>query len=102
MSALVLPIIVPMSTAALMLLAQRWPVLQRWMGLVGGVLLLASTVAIFMRVNTEGILVLHVGSWPAPFGITLVADLLAALLLLAVGIVAVAISGAAFAGMDPR
>ena len=49
-----------------------------------------------------GIQVLQVGGWPAPFGITLVADLLSALLLVAVGIVAVAVSGAAFAGVDPR
>jgi multicomponent Na+:H+ antiporter subunit D len=102
MRTLVLPIIVPMSTAALMLLAPRRPVLQRWMGLTGALLLLASTVAVFVRVNTGGIQVLQVGGWPAPFGITLVADLLAALLLVAVGIVAVAISGAAFAGVDPR
>ena len=45
---------------------------------------------------------LQIGGWPAPFGITLVADLLAALLVVAVGIVGVAITGAAFAGVDPR
>jgi multicomponent Na+:H+ antiporter subunit D len=42
------------------------------------------------------------GGWPAPFGITLVADLLASLLVVAVGIVAVAVCTAAFAGVDPR
>jgi len=102
MRALVLPIIVPMSTAAIMLLAPRRVVLQRWIGLAGAIALLASTVTVFARVNTGGIQVLQIGGWPAPFGITLVADLLAALLLLAVGIVGVAISGAAFAGVDPR
>ena len=45
---------------------------------------------------------LQVSGWPAPFGITLVADLLAAMLVLAVGVVGVAITAAAFAGVDPR
>jgi multicomponent Na+:H+ antiporter subunit D len=102
MNALVLPIVVPLSTAALMLLAPRRPVLQRWIGLLGATVLLASTVVVFARVNAAGIQVLQISGWPAPFGITLVADLLAALLLLAVGIVALAVSGAAFAGVDPR
>ena len=102
MRALVLPIIVPMGTAAIMLLTRRWPALQRWIGLAGAIVLLASTAAVFSRVNSGGIQVLQIGGWPAPFGITLVADLLSALLLVAVGIVAVAVSGAAFAGVDPR
>ena len=102
MRALVLPIIVPMATAAIMLLAPRRPVLLRWIGLAGAIALLASTVAVFDRVNSGGIQVLQISGWPAPFGITLVADLLSALLLVAVGIVAVAVGGAAFAGVDPR
>jgi multicomponent Na+:H+ antiporter subunit D len=102
MRALVLPIIVPMGTAAILLLTRRWPALQRWIGLAGATALLASTAVVFGRVNSDGIQVLQIGGWPAPFGITLVADLLSALLLVAVGIVAVAVSGAAFAGVDPR
>ena len=102
MRALVLPIIVPMGTAAILLLTRRWPALRRWIGLAGATALLASTAVVFVRVNSEGIQVLQIGGWPAPFGITLVADLLSALLLVAVGIVAVAVSGAAFAGVDPR
>lgn len=102
MRGLVLPIVVPMSTAALMLLAPRRAVLQRWIGLAGAVALLASAAEVFVRVNTVGIQVLQISGWAAPFGITLVADLFAALLLVAVGIVAVAVTGAAFAGVDPK
>jgi multicomponent Na+:H+ antiporter subunit D len=100
--ALVLPIIVPMSTAAIMLLTPRRPVLQRWIGLAGAAGLLASAVLVFARVEAAGIQVLQISRWPAPFGITLVADLLSALWLLAAGIVAVAVCGGAFAGVDPR
>jgi multicomponent Na+:H+ antiporter subunit D len=102
MKTLVLPILVPMGTAAVMLLAPRRPGLQRLLGFVGAVITLASAIAVFAHVNTEGMQVLQISGWPAPFGITLVADLLTALLLIAVGIVAVAVTGAAFAGVDPR
>ena len=102
MRALVLPILVPLSTAAILLLAPNRPLLQRWIAITGSVLLLVSTVVLFRRVEAEGIQVLQVSGWPAPFGITLVADLLAAMLTLMVGIVGVAITAAAFAGVDPR
>ena len=58
--------------------------------------------SLFRRVDAAGIQVLQVSGWPAPFGITLVADLLAAMLVVAVGVVGVAITAAAFAGVDPR
>ncbi len=102
MRALVLPILVPLSTATILLLAPTRPLLQRWIALAGSLLLLASTCLVFQRVEAEGIQVLQVSGWPAPFGITLVADLLAAMLGVAVGIVGVAVTVAAFAGVDPR
>ena len=49
-----------------------------------------------------GIQVLQVGSWPAPFGITLVADLFSALLVVMVGLIGAAVTGSSFAGVDPR
>jgi multicomponent Na+:H+ antiporter subunit D len=102
MKALVLPILVPLTTAAILMLAPHRPLLQRWIGLVGSTLLLVSGVAIFQRVDAQGVQVLQISGWAAPFGITLVADLLAALLVVAVGVVGVAVSGVAFAGVDPR
>ena len=102
MNLLALPILVPLMTAAIMLLAPSRPMLQRRLAVAGSIALLGSGVALFSRVEGNGIQVLQLGGWPAPFGITLVADLLSALLVLAVGVVAVAVSGAAFAGVDPR
>jgi multicomponent Na+:H+ antiporter subunit D len=98
----VLPILVPLSTAAILLLVPKRPLLQRWIALTGSMLLLGSTLVVFRRVEAEGIQVLQVSGWAAPFGITLVADLLAAMLGVAVGVVGVAITVAAFAGVDPR
>jgi multicomponent Na+:H+ antiporter subunit D len=101
MNALVLPIITPLLTAAILLLAPRKPLVQRWISFAGSLGLAASAVFIFIRVQQAGIVVLQAGGWPAPFGITLVADLLASMLLVAVGIVGVAVTGASFAGVDP-
>ena len=102
MRALVLPILVPLTTAAILLLAPKRPLLQRWVALTGSILLLGTTLMLFRRVEGEGIQVLQVSGWPAPFGITIVADLLAAMLVVMVGVVGVAVTAAAFAGVDPR
>ena len=102
MSVLVLPILVPLSTAAVLMLAPKRPALQRWISLTASVLLLACAVLLFLRVNTAGVQVLQISGWPAPFGITLVADLLSAILVVAVGVVGTAISVVAFSGVDPR
>jgi multicomponent Na+:H+ antiporter subunit D len=101
MNLLVVPILVPL-VAAILLMAPARAVVQRRLALAGSIALLASGIALFARVDGGGIQVLQMSGWPAPFGITLVADLLAALLVVAVGVVAVAVSGAAFAGVDPR
>ena len=97
-----LPVLVPLSTAIILLLAPTRPLLQRWIGLTGSIVLLVSAVLLFGRVEADGIQVVQISSWSAPFGITLVADLLAAMLVVAVGVVAVAVTVGAFAGVDPR
>src|SRR3954454_15721848 len=102
MRTLVLPILVPFSTAALLMLAPKRPGPQRWISLAGSVLLLVSTVLVLARVSASGVQVLQVSGWPAPFGITLVADLLAGILVIAVGVVGTAISIVAFSGVDPE
>jgi multicomponent Na+:H+ antiporter subunit D len=102
MSILVLPILTPLSTAAVLMLAPKRPAPQRWISLIGSVLLLVSALLVFLRVNGAGIQALQISAWPAPFGITLVADLLAAMLVVAVGVVGTAVAAVAFAGVDPR
>ena len=87
MNLLVLPILIPLTTAAILILAPKRPLPQRWIALAGSVLLLASALTLFHRVEASGIQVLYVSDWRAPFGITLVADLLAAMLVVAVGVV---------------
>ncbi|MGW0502005.1 Na+/H+ antiporter subunit D [Micromonospora sp. NPDC003241] len=82
MTALVpLPVLLPLLGAALTLLLAKWPVPQR----IVSVFCLAATlvVAVLLLVHAyrHGPLVVQIGAWPAPVGIVLVADQLAALML---------------------
>jgi multicomponent Na+:H+ antiporter subunit D len=44
------------------------------------------------RVSSEGIMVLRAGSWPAPFGITLAADLLSAVMVLVTAVIGLGVA----------
>ena len=72
------------------------------MAFAGAAGVLAAAIVLLARVEAGGIQVIQIGAWPAPFGITLVADLFSALLLVMVGIVAVVVAGHSFSGVDPR
>ncbi len=92
MSALVLlPVLVPLLAAALGMLAWHSARAQRTIALAGAVLLLVSGVGLLVAVDREGILSMQVGDWAAPFGITLVADLFSAILIVLAGVLAVAV-----------
>jgi multicomponent Na+:H+ antiporter subunit D len=82
------PIVVPFLTAIACLLAWRSTEMQRGISLGGAVALLVAALAIFVEV-AEGVPVAaQAGGWAAPYGITLVADMLSAVMLLLTGIVA--------------
>ncbi|MBA3313624.1 MAG: Na+/H+ antiporter subunit D [Planctomycetaceae bacterium] len=97
---LILPILIPFLTAALALLGWRSLRLQRWLGVVGAFALLAAGIGLLISVQNEGIRTAQIGNWPAPYGITLVADHFAALLVLLVGIVGSAIAVYSLADID--
>ena len=71
MRSLVLPILLPLGTAVILLLAPARPLLQRWIALTGSLVLLVAAVLLLRRVESNGIQVLQVSGWAAPFGITL-------------------------------
>jgi len=97
---LVLPIIVPAITGMLALLARNRRSVQRTISVLGALVLMGTGAAIVYLVHTVGILAVQMGNWPAPFGITLVADELSAGLLAVTGFVAVAVAVYALVGID--
>jgi multicomponent Na+:H+ antiporter subunit D len=87
---LILPIVVPMLTGILAFLVGRPRRVQRAISVLGAGLLFAVGLGLLASVSHHGIHVLQVGSWPAPYGITLVADLFSALMIAVTGLVALA------------
>jgi multicomponent Na+:H+ antiporter subunit D len=81
------PIVVPFLTAVASLVAgRRWRV-RHAISLTGSVVHFAIVLLLLVGVADRGILVAQMGNWPAPFGITLVADRLSAMLTAITGFV---------------
>lgn len=97
---LVLPIVVPLFTAAVSLLAWQWRPAQRWCGVGGAVALCGVALALLGAVRRHGILATQIGDWPVPFGITLVADLFSAIMVLLAGIIGLMTAIYSLAGVD--
>jgi len=76
------PIMIPIATSALCLIFWRAPHLQRRISLGGLGVLVLGDILLFSRVWANGPQAMQAGDWAAPYGITLVADPLAALLAL--------------------
>ncbi|MFC6616603.1 hypothetical protein [Deinococcus radiophilus] len=82
------PIIIPLGTALLLLLPLR-RTLQAGLSIVGTVLMLLASVYLLIQAGHGQILTTNMGGWPAPFGITMVADRLGAWMSLLTSISAV-------------
>ncbi|HEX9874164.1 MAG TPA: Na+/H+ antiporter subunit D [Deferrimonas sp.] len=99
---LILPIVLPATTAAVCLLLWRFNVVQRAIATVGAAALLGSSLALLAAVRRQGILVLQLGNWPAPFGITLVADLFSAIMTVLAAVIGLAVVIYSLATIDIR
>ncbi len=88
---LVMPILIPMLFGVLSLLAYRSIRVQKILGVIGTIFLLTVSIALFMSTLKNGYLVLEIGSWQAPYGITLVSDIFSATMQLLTGIVGLAV-----------
>lgn len=89
---IILPIVIPLATGILSLLAARQPFVGRVVGVIGLLVNLgvAGLIAAMTLSQDGRILVLQGGDWPAPFGITIVVDPLAALMLATTALVLLA------------
>jgi multicomponent Na+:H+ antiporter subunit D len=99
---LILPILIPLLTAIVSLLAWNWPRAQRRLSVGGAAGSLVAGVALLVVVGQNGIQVSQANSWPAPFGVTLVADLLSAILVTLTGLVGLSVAVYSLASMDPQ
>ena len=87
--ATIVPVLLPFTCAIVMiLLGERRLGVQRVLGLLSCGTLLVIAISAVVRASSGAIAVYRVGDWPAPFGIVLVIDRLAALMLLLTAVVA--------------
>lgn len=90
--ALLLPLLIPLATAVAALLAWNRRRTQRLVSICGAGALLAASILLLATVRRDGIQAVQMGDWPAPFGITLAADLFSALMVLVAGVIGLAVT----------
>lgn len=87
----VLPIILPLIAGLIMVIFRKRIHFQRILS-IGTVAAVGGTAFYLLeQIEKEGVQVLQIGDWPAPFGISLVADSFSSLLVLTTSIVSLAV-----------
>ncbi|WP_210471129.1 Na+/H+ antiporter subunit D [Sporosarcina sp. 6E9] len=77
---LVFPIILPFFFAIVLLFFRENVRMQRIVTVIGLALSFISALMLLSKVKSDGVQALTLGSWPAPFGITMVSDMISILL----------------------
>ena len=90
-SILVWPIIIPFATAVAILLVKSKGKSAQNIVLSSAALHAFFCGMVFFRVHQNGIFASQIGNWPAPFGITLVADHLSAIMLAITAVINLAV-----------
>jgi multicomponent Na+:H+ antiporter subunit D len=99
-SLLIFPVIVPLLAAAMALLAWRWRWLQRLIALAAATAHLTVSVSLLRAVAEHGIQSTQMGNWPAPFGITIVADQFSAIMVVLAGFMGLTVICYSIASID--
>lgn len=97
---IILPIVAHLLVGVLLIMLWRKVIAQRILSVFGNIVILAIGVALFVRTWDAGILTMQAGSWQAPFGITLVADVFSSTMVLLSGISGLAVSVFSTAGIS--
>jgi multicomponent Na+:H+ antiporter subunit D len=98
---LVSPVVVPLVAAALAFVVTGNRSLQRSVSTVASGLVLVLSLVLLWQVSAHGIQAMQAGDWPAPFGITFVADHLSAIMVVISALMAAATAVYALVDIDP-
>jgi multicomponent Na+:H+ antiporter subunit D len=99
---IVLPIIIPFLFAIVMLFFWKNVKAHKILNVIASLFSLAVSIILLSDVNASGIISLQVGSWQAPFGISLVVDLLASIMVLITAVIGLAASIYSLGSMDEQ
>jgi len=97
-----LPVLLPFATAIAAYLRRHRAVETRWISIAGCAALLLAALLLMRETWRHGVVAGQIGGWPAPFGITLVADLLSAIMVLIAALIGLAIAIFATVDIDRR
>ena len=98
---LTLPLVIPFATAIIAYLLRNSPT-GRWVSVIGSAAAFVAAIALMRVVLGQGVLAGQMGLWAAPFGITLVADLLSAVMVLITAITGLAVAIYAIGDVNER
>lgn len=99
---IVFPIIIPFIIGAILLITAKHYKVQRVLSGITILGMLALSIYLAIMVHKEGIMIVEAGSWSAPFGIVIVADLFSTLMVLLTSILSVACLFFAFKTITPK
>lgn len=99
---IVFPIIIPFIIGAILLITAKHYKVQRVLSGITILGMLALSIYLVIIVHKEGIMIVEAGSWSAPFGIVIVADLFSTLMVLLTSILSVACLFFAFKTITPK
>ncbi len=89
---IILPLLVPIITAILSIVFRKREKIRDYISFTGSLFYLVSVLLLSSKVFSSGAVSYQAGGWPAPFGITLVADHLSVLMLLLTASVSLAVN----------
>ncbi len=97
---LVLPILIPLFGAVVLLAGARSIGFQRGGSVVVSSLLMGAAGWLLAEVDAAGVIAIQIGNWPAPWGITLVADRLSAIMVAVSALMGLAVGLFAISDID--
>ena len=101
MDPLVTCLLIPFAAAIACLFCWRVPTIHRGIAVVAMIAYLAASIRLFLAVDSAGVIAVEIGNWPAPFGITLVADLTSAIMVVVTAIIGLAVTIYSLSDIDP-
>lgn len=101
MSNLILfPILIPLLTGIMLIFFYKKTILQRIISLLSTSVSIIIVLFMIVKIKNEGIQTVNLSNWDAPFGITIVSDMVSALLVLTTNIIAFCCILYSFKGID--
>jgi len=85
----IMPIIIPVIVGMVMVIFRKNLMMQRFLCVISLVAISIISIMLINQVQTNGIQTLQLGSWEAPFGVSMVVDMLSSILILVTSLVSI-------------